>query len=497
MHRVLTEMKKEDVLSGNRIVRNTFGAIGALGLKEVVIAVTSVASSLLLIRLLSPSQFGLYAIVTLVTQFVSVFGNMGLGADLIRDSDTPGYIDYYSVFTTEQIIALSIIAVVWIVSAPLARWMNVGENAVWIFRVAPIAMWLASFKTVSAIRLERQLKFQKLAVVETTVALCYSVVVVGLAALGMGVWSFVVGMLVRATVGSVLTFYLSPWPIRWGIHISIVRQRLKFGLPYQATSIVQLVNGSFLPLYLVILFGTRQVGYTNWASTIAVYPLWVLMGFNRLLFPLFSRVMSLGENITEWVSGVIFSTNVVIAPLAILMVAFIRPLTISVFGTKWVPGIHLVYFFAVANLFVPTTSPLLALVVALGRSKVRLFFAVLWAVCTWLLGVVFVRWFGVVGFAAVNAIIQPTGLIAFVFTTKVIRPQDVFYVIPVWVIAGVYLGCMLEGGALWGMLPLWHAVLLGGGGLVGYMATMWMTYRKRIITLFVKFKSQMTAQPTS
>ena len=63
-----------------------------------------------------------------------------------------------------------------------------------------------------------------------------------------------------------------------------------------------------------------------------------------------------------------------------------------------------------ANLFVPTATPLMSLLNALGRSRTTFAFAVLWMAMTWALGVPAILRFGIVGFAWTNVVVQLSNL---------------------------------------------------------------------------------------
>ena len=83
---------------------------------------------------------------------------------------------------------------------------------------------------------------------------------------------------------------------------------------------------------------------------------------------------------------VLRATNGLVAPAAILTLVLIEPLTKYVFGQKWLAALPLFYLLWGANIFVPTASPVFALLNALGHSRTTFKFAVIWMAGTWVLG---------------------------------------------------------------------------------------------------------------
>ena len=76
----------------------------ALGIRQVLTYGVNILGGVVLARMLSPSEFGFYAIVSLLLAFLNVFGGTGFAADLIRVSDEPTLHAYRAVFTAQQMI---------------------------------------------------------------------------------------------------------------------------------------------------------------------------------------------------------------------------------------------------------------------------------------------------------------------------------------------------------------------------------------------------------
>ncbi len=66
-------------------------SVAALGVRQIVVQGLNALTAVVLARLLSPSDFGLFAIITFVLAFLVAFGDVGLGASL--DSGGGGAIE--------------------------------------------------------------------------------------------------------------------------------------------------------------------------------------------------------------------------------------------------------------------------------------------------------------------------------------------------------------------------------------------------------------------
>jgi O-antigen/teichoic acid export membrane protein len=175
-----------------------------------------------------------------------------------------------------------------------------------------------------------------------------------------------------------------------------------------------------------LLLGAGSVGYVNWAIMVAAYPILSLGIMQRVYLPAFARLQLHTEALAQFVKQVIRVTNGIVAPVAVLTLVSIQPLTKYVFGQKWLPAVPLFYLFWTANLFVPTFNPLVALLNALGHSRTVFKFALVWMLGTWVLGAPLILAFGTIGFAVANLCVNLTNLILY----RVIQAHLSFRVLP-------------------------------------------------------------------
>ena len=166
----------------------------------------------------------------------------------------------------------------------------------------------------------------------------------------------------------------------------MIRAHMSFGLPYQGIQVISLLKDSIAPIFIGFLLGTADVGYITWANMIAAYPVLILFVLQRLYMPAFAQVQNHRAQLIALAENVIWATNAIAAPLAILTLVMIVPITTLVYGTKWLVALPYFYLFWGANLFVPSATPAMGLLNALGKSKIALLFAFIWMAGTWIIG---------------------------------------------------------------------------------------------------------------
>jgi O-antigen/teichoic acid export membrane protein len=431
----------------SEVTRRTARAGAALAARQVLVQGSNVLGGILLANLLTPAEFGIYGVFVFFLTFLIAFGDVGLGASLVRQPAEPSTEDMRSVFTVQQALVAVAVAGAWLAAPAIAAWYERPPGEAWLFRLAALSLLFTSLQSIAAIRLERRLAFDRLAVAEVAQALAFNGIAVVLAWRGAGALGVAVALLARSVVGAVLTNLISPWPLGWRWDWPRVRAHLRFGLPYQGGNFVSLAKDSITPLLVGALLGAAEVGYVNWAQMVAAYPVLLLMILQRLYLPAFSRMQHHPEALGPFVERILRTTHSLCAPLAVLSLALAVPGTRLLFGDKWLAALPVFYLCWVANLFVPTAGPLAALLNALGHSGLVFRFAVLWAVGTWALGGPAIVWLGTLGYGVANVGVQLTNLLLF----RAVRRRVRFRVLPA-------------------MLPPWGAALVAGAAVAAAAA---------------------------
>ena len=409
----------------------------ALGLRQVLNVGMSSLGGILLARLLSPSEFGLFAVVTFLLTFLVAFGDAGLAASLVRQSHEPVEEDYQAIFTVQQVLVVSVVVLFWLAAPWVAGAYHLPRHDALVFRLLGLSLLCTSFQVIPAARLERHLSFEKLAMVEVAMSFVFYSTAVGLAWKGVGTLSFAIAMVARSLTGAILVNRASPWRIRWHWDWERARAHLKFGVPYQGVGFIFLLMSSITPVFIGLLLGAASVGYINWAQMVAAYPVLALMVMQRVYLPAFARLQLNREALSRFVEQVLRATNGLVAPVAILTLVLVGP-PHKICLRPEVDGSAATILYALgSDIFVPTATPLLALLNALGHSRTAFKFALICMLGTWVLRHPLDSGVWNVGFAVANLCVNSTNLILY----RVVRAHLSFrilpMIVPAWCVATV------------------------------------------------------------
>ena len=480
------EGNPEDVQwTSARVTRHFASSALSLGVRQVFVQSSNLLGSLLLARMLSPTEFGLYAVAIFWLSFLSTFGGTGFAANLIRQPSEPTLADYRSVFSIQLVIVLGLAATLWVTAPILAAMYRLSTDGIWLFRLIALSFFTTAFIVIPQVKLERHLDFAKLARVEVAQAITFNVTAVYLAWRGWGVLSFGVAMLLRAVIGAILANWIKPWAMRWHWDFARAKPHLAFALPFQGAQFVSVIKDSISPIFIGLLLGAGAVGYVNWAGMVAAYPLLALMVLQRIYLPAFSRLQYQPSALGAFVERILLITNATTAPLAVLTLVLIGPVTHLLFGDKWLPALPLFYLLWAATIFVPSATPLYSLLNATGHARKALGFSMLWMVGTWLIGAPLIIAFGTIGFAIANLLVQFSNFWLYQVAKGIVKFRMPPNVIPVWIMA------IVMGIAVFIMTRLWvpgdftRLILYLMLGLAAYSLMFYLSYKKQLRAIFI------------
>jgi PST family polysaccharide transporter len=462
------------------VLHRSLAGLVALATRQGLVQGLNLAGSVVLARLLDPADFGVYAIGLFFAGLVGRVATSGLGANLVRRADEPTDLDCRAVFTAQQIAVVLVAAALALGARPLASLYRIPHDGDLFMRLAALSLLVGSLSTIPTCRLERHLLFQRIAAAEVAQALAFQGTAILFAWQGHGVAGFGAALLVRALVGTGLTNLLAPWRPGFTRRWSVIREHARFGVAFQGTFMVSTVKDGILTVFLGMALGTAAVGYAGWAGIAASYPVIVLMATQRVYLPTFSRLAGHPEFLGRAVEAAVEFANACAAPFAVATLVLIEPLTRLVFGPEWLPALPLFYLLWISNLFVPSATPLLSLLHALGDPGTVFRFALLWAVLTWALGVPLILAQGLIGFAVANALVQTTSLWLYAVVRGRVRFGLYAPALRVWGTAALLGAGLFAVQRARPAASVADLVLYAGGLLVAFVAALAALHRSRV-----------------
>lgn len=173
----------------------------------------SFIASVILARLLGPTEFGLVGMISVFIALGNSFVDSGLSASLIRTKNADNE-DYATVFYLNLALSLVVYGIFYL-TAPLIAAFFEQELLELIVRVYCLTFIISAFSAVQLALLNKRMKFKQVMKCKVPGTILGVVAGIGMGYSGFGVWS-IVGMFMITQLGTSLMLWLtSSWSPGW------------------------------------------------------------------------------------------------------------------------------------------------------------------------------------------------------------------------------------------------------------------------------------------
>ncbi len=394
-----------------------------LSARTVIVQIGVFVGQVVMARVLSPADFGVYAVAASAMQFFGFFGDGGLASALIQRREPPTERELSSVFWLTTGLGALVVGLGISLSFVLPILLpGMPATAPILLRVIAFEMLLVGLRTVPTLLLEREISFVRLAVIETVRDLSYYFVALPLlVTTSLGVLSIGVGILAEGTLGIVLAFAARPFRPRLVCDVRLLRPLLGFGLAYQGSRFVTLLNEAALPWLAAARIGPDAAGLLNWARETASFPMKLVVILSRVTFPVYGRLRDQPERVRETLRRAAYLAFLLTVTLAGMFLGMGRPFVRIVWSEKWL-AVHDAWNVYLAGACFSFLAPLASTFAdAKGRVRVFLRLATAWTAINWAL-VFALAPRGPVVFALANVTHLVIGFVASVLVLRHLAP---------------------------------------------------------------------------
>ena len=420
------------------------------GLNSGIQQLVGLAFGIVLGRLLSPSDYGMMAMISIFSLVATALQDSGFRTAL-TNIEHPKHEDYNSVFWFNIIMASSLYVILFL-AAPLIGEYYHTPRVVPLCRYAFLSIVIASLGTAQSAYLFKHLRAKQQAEAGALAVILSSLTGVGMAFAGMAYWSLATQGLVYVGINTLLQWHFSPWrPSIHGITFAPVRRMFRFSCKILATTIMTHVNNNVLNILLGHYFTPRDTGNYNQAYQ-----------WNTKCYSLVqSMVAQVAQPVLVSLNGeegrqkdvfrkMMRFTAFITFPLLFGFGLVAKEFIVTAIGEKWLASAQLIQILCLSGAAMPLSTLFSNMIISKGRSGT--FF---W--CTFTLGLVQI---------ATMVLIWPMGIRSMVIAYTLLNTS--------WLLVWLFFVRRLIGYGYWMFFCDVMPFALAAAGVMGvaYVATM-------------------------
>lgn len=327
--------------------------------------------SIVLARILSPSDYGTIALVTVFTTILQVFIDSGLSTALIQKKDADD-LDFSSVFYFNFVICI-ILYLIMFVSAPFIADFYKDSSLVSIVRVISLTLVISGVKGVQQSYVSRHMLFKRFFFSTLGGTIFSAVLGIIMAYAGFGVWAIVFQQLSNNAIDTLILWITVKWrPIKkfsW----SRLKNLLSFGWKMLASSLLDTVYNNLRNMIIGKLYTSADLAFYNQGDK---FPKLIVTNINTsidsVLLPTMSNEQDNHVRVKDMTRRAIKISTYIMAPLMIGLAFCAKPIVQIVLTDKWLPCVPYLQIFCISYLFWPIHTANLNAIKAMGRSDLFL-----------------------------------------------------------------------------------------------------------------------------
>ncbi|MCE5342988.1 MAG: lipopolysaccharide biosynthesis protein [Eubacteriales bacterium] len=326
--------------------------------------------SLVLARLLSPSDYGIIAITGVFTSLTDIFIQGGFNTAIIQKK-TVDDDDYSTTFIFSLGIATALYLILFFSSPAIAAFYQEAQ-LVDVLRVLGIVLFAQAFSSVRVAKITREMQFKLMCICNLIACAISGVIGIVMARLGYGVWALVGQQISFQLILNLILFLKLDFKfhLRWsrthftemfGFSMFVFLSAL---MSYLGDNITNVAVGK---IYSVEVLGFLSKG-DQFPRQLSIYTFGAI---SSVLLPTFASYKDNPIELKRVTRRILRMTCYIIFPLMLGMVSTARPLIVLLLTDKWLPSVEIMQYACIYYAALPISLVLGQLLYGIRKGRER------------------------------------------------------------------------------------------------------------------------------
>lgn len=323
--------------------------------------------SVVLARILDPSDYGIITLVTVFTTILQVFVDSGLGTALVQKKDADD-LDFSSVFYFNCALCL-VLYLGMFAAAPLIAKFYENTALVPIIRVISLTVVVSGLKNVQQAYVSRNMQFKRFFYSAIGGVVFSAVLGIALAKAGCGVWALVAQQLSNVAINTAILWITVKWRPKKMFSWDRLKGLLSFGWKLLVSALLDTGYNNLRNLIIGKVYSTADLAYYDQGEK---FPKVIVTNINSsidsVLLPSMSSEQDDRERVKNMTRRAIKTSTYIMAPLMMGLAFCAEPVVTLVLTEKWLPCVPFLRIFCITYMFWPVHTANLNAIKAMGHS---------------------------------------------------------------------------------------------------------------------------------
>ncbi len=354
----------------------------------------------ILARLLAPADFGIVSISNLIIAFFGLFANLGFSNSIIYKQEGDRRV-LSTLYFLNLLVGLAIFALIWFGTPFIVSFYHEPKLAQ-VVKLASCYFLIVYFGQLYYFLLEKELRFQSVALIDIAGTVVGAVVTVVLAYTGYQELSLIIGSLANQAVRTVcqILFGLRLFVPLLYFNLKAISDHLRFGIFNLGDGLIGFIQGNCDNILIGGILGVKMLGYYSMAYQLAIFPINKLNPIIlQVAYPILARMKDNTENLKKSYLKILDFLSYCNLPLLAGLFITSDSVVPLFYGPGWEPTIGLIRIFVFVGVCMTLSHPLYTLAFTKGKPNLLFYLNVATLVIKIPLVYVFGLYWGVTGIA--------------------------------------------------------------------------------------------------
>lgn len=333
--------------------------LGTQGIQFVV--------SIILARLLLPSDYGIITMIMVFTAIANSFIQSGFSTSLIQKKNSDE-LDFSSVFYTSFVIAIVCYIILFLASPLIADFYQMPQIKV-ILRVLALTLFFGAFNSVQNAKLSKDMKFKTLFFSSLGAIIVSGTTGITMAYLGFGAWALVGQQLANIIASTIILWFTSGWRPKIIFSLTRVKGLFSYGWKIMCSSLIDTFYQNLYNLVIGKFYNSATLGNYNKGEQ---FPKLIAVNIDgaigSVMLPAYAREQERKDKVKKMVRRAIVTSSLILFPLMLGLAAIAEPLVKILLTDKWLGCVPFMQILCVIYALYPINTANLQAIKALGKS---------------------------------------------------------------------------------------------------------------------------------
>lgn len=327
--------------------------------------------SIILARLLLPSDYGVLALVVIFITIANVFVQSGLNTSLIQKK-VVDQVDYSSVLYISLGIAGVLYCLLYL-TAPLIGVFYDNDSLVLVLRVLALTLFPGAFNSIQNAIISRTMQFKRLFYSSVGAGIVSGIVGIYLAYHDFGIWALVFQQLTNQICITLILWFTVKWRPTLQFSLERVKVLYSFGWKLLVSSLIDTTYRDLRSLIIGKVYTPAMLGYYNRGQQ---FPQLIISNINgsiqSVMLPALAAQQDYSDRVKTMVRRSIVTSSFIVFPMMVGLAVVAEPLVLLLLTDKWLPSVPFLQIFCISFALWPIHTANLQAINAMGRSDIFL-----------------------------------------------------------------------------------------------------------------------------